>query len=115
MNKYGNKRVWEDGIEFASKLERDRYIQLKLLQKAGEIKDLKTQVQYVLQPAFEKRGKKYRPITYIADFEYYNVKTRQVIVEDTKGKETDVFRNKRKMFEYKYPDLTLEILTRKDM
>ena len=31
MNKYGNKRVWEDGIEFASKLERDRYIQLKLL------------------------------------------------------------------------------------
>ena len=33
-----------------------------------------------------------------------------IIVEDVKGKETDVFKLKHKLFEKKYPDLTLKII-----
>ena len=37
FNKFGAKRTTIDGITFDSKLEADRYIQLKLLEKAGKI------------------------------------------------------------------------------
>jgi hypothetical protein len=32
------------------------------------------------------------------------------IVEDVKGMETDVFKLKRKLFEYKYPEMELKII-----
>ena len=62
-------------------------------------------------------GKKllvFRPITYIADFRvtYDDGHTE---IEDVKGKETEVFRIKRKLFEAAYPDLTLSIVTSTDM
>ena len=53
MNKYGNRRVFYDGHWFDSKLERDRYIQLRLLERAGEIKGLRLQVPFELQEAYK--------------------------------------------------------------
>ena len=44
-NKFGNTKVVVDGIKFDSKKEANRYGNLKLLQKAGEISDLKLQVK----------------------------------------------------------------------
>ena len=41
MTKYKNKKVSVDGIEFDSKLEANRYCELKLLQRANEIKNLR--------------------------------------------------------------------------
>ena len=57
---------------------------------------------------FKKEGKIYRPITYISDFVvYYQDKT---YVIDTKGTETTEFKLKRKLFEYKFPDLHLNVI-----
>ena len=111
--KYGNRKVRIDEIEFDSELEAKRYMQLKLLKRAGEIKKLKLQVPFILQEAFKKNGKNYKKIEYIADFVYEE--KGQVVVEDTKGMKTDVFKIKQKLFEYKYPELTLKIITKEDI
>ncbi len=108
MNKYRNKKVIIDEIEFDSISEGNRYCQLKLLQKANKIKNLELQPKFLLQESFKKNGKKYRKIEYIADFKY--IENEQVIVEDVKGMETKEFKIKRKLFEYKYPDLELKII-----
>jgi hypothetical protein len=57
-----------------------------MLEKAGEIKDLKRQVEYELIPAHVKsNGKKEQKCTYVADFTYINNKTGGFVVEDVKG------------------------------
>lgn len=108
MNKYRNKKVVIDNIKFDSKLEADRYVELKLLQRAKVISNLKLQVPFVLQEGFKKNGKSYQAIKYIADFVYEEKE--RIVVEDTKGVETDVFKIKHKLFEKKYPDLELRII-----
>lgn len=107
MSKYHSKKVMVDGIEFMSKKEANRYRELKLLERAGKIKDLDLQHQFILQPPFKKNGKTIRAITYKADFVYFDVDKCKNIVEDVKGYKTDVYQIKKKMFEYVYPDLTL--------
>lgn len=105
--KYYNKKTEVDGITFDSKLEAQRYRELKVLEKAGYIKDLKLQPKYELQPSYKKNGKTIRKIEYIADFSYFDNELNKLVVEDTKGFKTDVYRLKKKMFEYKYPELTI--------
>ena len=108
MNKYYNKKVIIDGIQFDSQKEGSRYKELKLLERAGEISNLELQPKFVLQEGFKKNGKTYKAIYYIADFKYEE--KGQVVVEDSKGIETDVFKLKHKLFEYKYPELELRIM-----
>jgi len=100
MSKYRNVKTVVDGITFDSKREADRYCELKLLQRAGKITDLRLQVPFELQPAFTVNGKKVRPIHYIADFVYKE--NGQYIVEDAKGHRTKEYMLKRKMYAYKY-------------
>ena len=109
-SKYNNQKTMVDGIEFDSKKEADYYIHLKLLKKAGEIKDIGLQQRFVLQPGFKKNGVKYQPITYIADFVITNNDgtTEVVDVKSSKTFKTQVYRIKKKMFEYKYPELTIK-------
>ena len=45
MNKYHNKKTEVDGIIFDSKKEANRYIELKMLERAGKIHDLQLQVK----------------------------------------------------------------------
>ena len=111
--KYKNKKTQVDMYVFDSVLEAKRYKQLALLERAGEIKNLKLQVPFLLQESFRKNGKTYRKIEYIADFVYEE--KGQTIVEDTKGIKTDVFKIKQKLFEYKYPNLSLKIITREEI
>ena len=108
MNKYYNQETIVDGIKFQSKKEAQRYLELKLLQKAGEISNVELQPKFILQEKFKKKGKTYREINYIADFKY--IENGQVVVEDVKGLKTDVFQIKHKLFEYKYLDLELRII-----
>lgn len=107
MSKYRSKKIIIDGISFDSKREGNRYIELKLLEKAGKIKDLELQHQYELQPSFRKNGKTIRAITYVADFTYFDLERMRIVVEDVKGFKTDVYMLKRKLFEYKFPELTI--------
>lgn len=108
MNKYRNKKVVIDNIKFDSKLEANRYIELKLLQRAKQISNLRLQVPFILQEEFEKNGKTYQAIKYVADFVYEE--NGRTVVEDTKGMQTDVFKIKHKLFEKKYTDLELRII-----
>ena len=116
--KYQNKKTVLDGIKFDSKLEAERYEQLKILERAGIIRNLELQPEYELIPSFMKNGKTWRKTVYKADFRYILAENDKTIIEDVKGSTaviTDVFRLKQKLFEYKYPELTIKIVTRKDM
>ena len=66
MTKYHSTRCEYDGHRFDSKGERDRYIELKALEKAGKILDLDCQVPFILIPESEHG----RAIEYVADFVY---------------------------------------------
>jgi hypothetical protein len=117
MNKYRNKKVIKDGETFDSIHEYRRYIDLKLLEKCGAIKDLRRQVKYELIPTqrekstrvYTKGRKKGQPIEgktieravdYAADFVYIDTGTGKEIVEDTKGMRTKDYIIKRKLMLY---------------
>ena len=108
--KYNNRVTEVDGIKFDSEREANRYCELKLLEQAGLITDLKLQPEFILQEGFRKRGKWYREIKYIADFRYKDIKNGEDIVEDVKGFKTKEFRMKEKMFEDRYPELSLRLV-----
>ena len=72
-HKYNNKPVVVDGVRYDSKKEYARWVELTLLQKAGEIDSLQRQKKFVLRPAFTHKGKKIRAMTYYADFYYYDM------------------------------------------
>lgn len=83
---------------YASRKEHRRANELKLLQKAGIISNLREQVRYELIPAqYDKQGKLIeRACSYVADFVYTD-KYGETIVEDAKGVRTAVYRIKRKL------------------
>ena len=84
MNKYNAKKTVYKGQKFDSKKEADRYAVLKLLERAGEISDLKRQVRYIVVPAqYENDRLLYRSSTYVADFVYR--RAGELVVEDVKG------------------------------
>ena len=108
MNKYKNKKVQVDMCVFDSIAESKRYKELKLLEKAGKIKEVELQPRFLLQEGFKKNGKTYRKIEYVADFQYEE--NGKLVVEDVKGIQTDVFKLKHKLFEHEYPDFELRII-----
>lgn len=113
MAKYRSKKTIVDGHVFPSKLEANRYKQLKLLEQQGMIRDLVLQPKFLLQAGFrDGDGKWHRAIHYIADFRY--VENGQVVVEEVKGRETAVFRIKMKLFLFKYPGFVYRVLKRGD-
>jgi hypothetical protein len=113
-NKYHNHFVTIDNIKFASKGEAQRYIELRAMKKTGVIIDFELQPVFELQPRFTKNGVKHREIRYLADFRV-TYKDGHQEIEDVKGRggyTTPEFKLKFKMFEYKFPDLKLEIVQR---
>lgn len=103
-SKYRNVITEIDGVKFHSAREAKRYTELKLLQNAGEIRELE------LQPRFELIVKDTKICTYIADFRYYEVKKKCDVVEDVKGFVTDVAKLKMKLFCALYPFFDFRII-----
>lgn len=95
-SKYRNKKVSFNGIIFDSKREKDRYLELIMLEKANIVKDLKLQVPFILVD----KSKWGRAIKYIADFTY--ISNDQLIVEDCKGFHTPVYKLKKRLFSERY-------------
>lgn len=98
-HKYGAKRTTVDGIDFPSKAEAARYSDLKLLVKAGEIKDLKLQPRFDIVVNGEKCG------FYKADFSYVQMRGGfpfWPVVEDVKGQDTPLSILKRKLVKALY-------------
>ena len=104
--KYGNKKTIVNGITFDSKKEAEYYVKLLAIMAAGLIEKITIQPRYILQDSFEKRGKKFRKMEYVADFEVQYVDGYTEVI-DVKGMKTDVYKLKKKMFEYKYPNMTI--------
>lgn len=99
MNKYNNHKIIVNNIKFDSKKEAKRYQDLKLLEKANIIQNLVRQIPFELVP--KQNGE--RAVKYIADFMYVETATGKIIVEDVKGYRTDVYKIKRKLFKWRYP------------
>ena len=102
-NKYHNRKT--KGFDSAKEWRRNQ--ELEIMQRAGEISELKRQVPFTLMPSYTiadkttKQGfRTIREIRYIADFTY-RLKNGTRIIEDVKGMQTDVFKIKRKLLERK--------------
>lgn len=116
--KYRNKITAVDGIKFHSKREADRWRELLLLKKAGEILNLKRQVKFNLVVDGITVGR------YISDFVYDEVIsipscgasfiTSVLIIEDVKGVETELFKLKWKLLyaTYRYAIEQREVILR---
>lgn len=91
--KYHNtptERVTASGavIRFDSQKEARRYDHLILRQQAGEIRDLRLQVDFTLQEAYtDQEGRRIRAIRYRADFTYKE-RDGRLVVEDVKSRPT---------------------------
>ncbi len=100
-SKYYSRKVTIDGIEFDSQKEARRFRELRLLERAGQIRNLQRQVKFELIPSQRIDGKVVeRACTYIADFTYLKLiqgQTFEVVVEDTKGFKTKDYIIKRKL------------------
>ena len=96
VGKYKNRKLTVDGEVFDSQKEYARYRELALLQRAGQISDLKRQVKYDLIPTQRIGGKVVeKSCVYIADFVY--TENGETVVEDTKGFRTKDYIIKRKL------------------
>lgn len=89
-NKYHAIKTEVDGITFDSKKEAKRYAELKLMERAGKIRNLELQKEFLLSAAYRKPdGKAVRKCSYFADFAYeqWDDKTSawETVVEDVKG------------------------------
>ena len=97
-SKYHNEPTEVAGVHFASKKEARRYEQLMVELSLGMIRDLRLQQDFTLQEGYTTpEGQRIRAIRYKADFVYTVCATGQRVIEDTKGKRTDVYMMKRKM------------------
>lgn len=92
--KFNNQPTMRGSIRFDSKREAARYDQLCLLEKNGELRDLKLQVSYPLKVNGELVCR------YRADF-VYSLRNRaggwDEVVEDVKGYQTPAYRLKKKL------------------
>lgn len=112
-NKYRNKKISVNGEIFDSLNEFRRWRELKLLEQAGEISELRRQVHFELLPVQRepdkigpRGGRKpgrviEREAVYIADFVYQDADGRQV-VEDCKGYRTRDYLLKRKLMLFRF-------------
>lgn len=122
--RYGNvRKPVHDGIRFDSKREFLRYIDLKLLERTGEIQDLKVHPKYPItiggipiMVALNQHKPWGRHLTYEADFEYWEYDRphghghlRKLVIEDVKmqsGHRTDVYKLKRALMRAMGHDIT---------
>lgn len=99
-NKYGNIKVQADGYTFDSKMEHRRYLELKLLETAVKIINLK------VHPSFEIYVKEILVCRVELDFSYRVVDDHY---EDVKGTDNALSRLKRKLVEAAY-GISVEVI-----
>lgn len=105
MSKYAAKKTTVHGITFDSKAESRRYLELLMLQRAGQIKSIELQPKFEIIPAYKHpvTGKRVRATHYIADFKV-EWADGNVTVEDVKSQPTmtPLYRLKKKLVEREY-------------
>ncbi len=108
MKRYANvkKHVHPDGTVLDSKRELNRYADLKLLERAGQIDVLQVHPRFKIEIAgvpIMLKSARYpngRQLTYVADFQYYE--KGQLVIEDVKmqsGHRTEIYKIKRALMD----------------
>lgn len=95
-SKFRNIQTERNGEKFDSKLEANRFDDLKLMERAGEIRDLRAHVSFPLMVGDDLIG------AYEADAVYVEAATGRKVVEDSKGVRTPLFRWKARHFKAQY-------------
>jgi len=115
-SRYGNVRCEVDGVTFDSLAERDRWLELRLLERAGAISDLRPSPEHPKKQRFVL-GTGKRPPVYTPDFTYTEQGRR--VVEDVKGAkrggqgtQTDESTLRMKWFRERYSDIELRVVER---
>lgn len=106
-SKYRAKPTVVDGIRFASQKEARRYQELKLLERAGSIRNLRLQPRYELRvPSGYISSMTVKVGTYVADFAYDELTETggrwDFVVEDVKGFRTPFYNWKKRHVEAQY-------------
>lgn len=113
-NKYSNIKTKIGDDLFDSKKESERFITLKLLERAGRIENLKLQPKFKFEingKPLKSKTKGSKQVTYTADFSYFDVDKGVDVVEDVKSAATKklyAFKIKKALFETIY-DMELTI------
>lgn len=119
-SKYRNERTETDGYQFASKKEAKFYVELRLRERAGDVKNIRIQPRYALY-ALTLDGadlhncnagcvsqRRQLVADYVADFEFeesdrgYGGITWSRVVVDVKGLRTAIYKLKKRLFEAQY-------------
>lgn len=106
FSKYHNVKTEINGINFDSKKEGARYLELSMLEKAGKIQHLELQKRFEIVPKkYENKRARY----YVADFVYEE--NGKKIIEDVKSKatQTPVFSLKWALMKVLYPEYEYRI------
>lgn len=99
FNQFIKKVVYKD-ITFDSKQEAEYYDMLLDLVEIEQIDSLEVHKSFELIPEYTINGKKVKAMNYEADFVYNDGFIKRAI--DVKGFADDVFKLKKKLFDYKY-------------
>lgn len=103
QNKYHNKKVQYDEMTFDSKKEYSYYLKYKLMEQAGEIKDLKMQVPFCLIETVRLGDKTYRKTIYKADFTFIDKQGKYHVIDvKSPATRTQVYKLKKKLMAWKY-------------
>lgn len=94
QHKYRASRISHAGYSFASRLEASVFDMIKMMELAGEIKFLRSQVHVPLTEA---------KIVYIVDFLVEDIKTGQEIYYEAKGFETPEWKIKKRLWKHYGP------------
>lgn len=104
-NKYHAIPIHVDGVRFASKKEAARFLELQCWQKAGQITDLEVHPVYPLHVMELWRSGSPIVVTtvgkFTADFQYTNLQTGEIVVEDVKSNatKTEAYRLRKRLVE----------------
>lgn len=100
-SKYHATRTKVDGITFQSKREARRWQQLRILEAAKQIRNLRRQVPYPIAIVNLETGEIVTVSTYFADFVYEEL-TGATVIEDAKGVRTETYKLKKRLVEAQY-------------
>lgn len=105
-NKYGAIKVKVGDITFDSKAEHKRWLELRILERAGEIEGLEC------HPVFDAIVNRDLVCKIELDFRYYDKKDHRLIYEDVKasGTFTPVSRLKHKLLHALFPEIEVRLV-----
>jgi len=102
ISKYHARPCVIDGIRFDSTKEAKRYGELKILERVGKIRGLVLQPRFSLNTWHGDHSQCPKVGEYRADFQYVDIVSGAMVVEDVKGFKTPLYRWKKKHVEAQY-------------